>query len=146
MGALASIATLVGAGASIYGTVRQAQQTSAVSRAQAQQAQTQEVVRQDELTAARAADARNRSATLARTLATARARLAAGGVSPDQGSGAALAAGLRADAAADAGEDDALLRARLARGRASLLAPDGTLNAVLQSGRALGSIARNLLD
>ena len=52
-----------------------------------------------------------------------------------------------ADAAEAAqGAEDATFRARMANGRASLLNPDGTLTALLQSGRGFGVIARNLLD
>ncbi|MFC7476477.1 hypothetical protein ACFQS7_19070 [Dankookia sp. GCM10030260] len=132
MGALASLATLAGAGASIYGNVRQAQQQGALNRAQVGIAQQQ--------------DAQQRQLTLAKTIATTRARLASGGVAPDAGSAAALAAGLTQEAAAAQGADDATLRARLAQGRISLLNPDGTFNALLQSGRTLGSVTRSLLD
>ena len=44
------------------------------------------------------------------------------------------------------GAEDAVYQARLGQGRASLLAPDGTLTALLRSGRTLGGIARSLLD
>ena len=42
--------------------------------------------------------------------------------------------------------DDATLRARLAQGRISLLNPDGTFTALLQSGRTFGFATRSLLD
>ena len=146
MAALASIASLVGAGATLYGNVRQAQVASANNRAQAQVAQQQEAGRQQALVVQGQGDAQSRAQTLARTVATARARLAAAGLAPDEGSAGALVAGLRQDAAAAQGADDATFRARLAQGRANLLIPDGTLTAVLQSGRTLGAVARNLLD
>jgi hypothetical protein len=146
MGALASIATIVGAGATVYGSVRQAQASQAMNRAQAQQTQQQEAARQQALTAQQQQEAAARGQSLARTLAATRARLAANGLVPDEGSAGAVTAGLRQDAAAQQGADDATFRTRLAQGRASLLNPDGTLTALLQSGRSLGAAARNLLD
>ena len=118
MAALASIATLAGAGATVYGQVRQAQAAKGMSRAQA----------------------------LGRTIAATRARLAASGQNADAGSAGAVTAGLKADAAAAQNAEDSVYDARLRSGRASLLAPDGTLNALLRSGRTLGAVARSLLD
>ncbi|MBR0677057.1 hypothetical protein GXW77_12800, partial [Roseomonas alkaliterrae] len=63
-----------------------------------------------------------------------------------EGSAAALAAGLRQDAAQDAREDAAITGARLAAGRRSLLAPDGSLNSFLRAGQSLGGAVRSLLD
>jgi len=146
MGALTSIASLVGAGATIYGSVRSAQQAKANNRAQVEVSQAQEQSRQQELIADRAAQTRERQAALARTIATARARLAAGGLSPDDGSAAAITGGLAQQVAAAEGESDAELRARLARGRTSLLQPDGTFTAALSGVRPLGSAVRGLLD
>lgn len=146
MAALASLATVVGAGASIYGNVRQAQQQNALNKAQVQIAQQQETSRQAALRAQQAGDAQQRQTTLARTIATARARLASSGISPDGGSAGAVTAGLTQDAAAAQEADDATLRARLAQGRVSLLNPDGTFAALLQSSRTFGATARSLLD
>ena len=146
MGALASIATVLGAGASIYGSVRQGQAQQANNRAQAQVTATQEAARQELLLAQQREQAAQRQQTLARTVASARARLSANGLSPADGSAAALTSGLAQEAAAEQGADDATLRARLAQGRSSLLNPDGTLTTLLQSGRTFGLAARNLLD
>ena len=146
MGALASLATVVGAGASVYGTARQAQQQNALNRAQVQIAQQQETARQQALLAQQQQDAQQRQLTLQKTIATTRARLAASGISPDGGSAGALAGGLVQESAAAQGADDATLRARLAQGRISLLNPDGTFAALLQSGRTFGLAARSLLD
>jgi len=146
MGALTSLATLVGAGASLYGTVRQVQAQNAANRAQVEVAQQQEQARQQELLARREADRVERQQTLARTIASTRARLAASGVAPDEGSAGALTAGLERAAAEAEDASDEELRARLARGRASLLNPDGTLTAVLQGVRSFGTVARSLLD
>jgi small-conductance mechanosensitive channel len=145
MAALASIATLVAAGASTVGAVRQAGSQREMQRAQAQAAQQQEQVRQRELVAQREQDRAERSLALSRTIASTRARLAAGGVAPDDGSAASLTTGLREAAAEADGLTDEAFRARLARGRTSLLAPDGTVNAFLQAGRTLGQATRSLL-
>jgi transcription initiation factor TFIID subunit TAF12 len=146
MAALASLATLVGAGASVYGNVRQAQQQNTLNKAQVQIAQQQEAARQQALLAQQQQDAQQRALTLAKTIATTRARLAASGVAPDAGSAGALTAGLTQEAAAAQTADDATLRARLAQGRVSLLNPDGTFTALLQSGRTFGFATRSLLD
>jgi len=146
MGALTSLATVLGAGATIYGHVRQAQAQTAASHAQAQISAAQDAARQDMLLAQAQEQALQRQQALAHAVSSARARFAAAGVSPDQGSAAALTGGLAQEAAAAQGADAATLRARLADGRSSLLNPDGTLTALLQSGRSFGVIARNLLD
>ena len=146
MAALASLATLVGAGASIYGNARQAQQQNALNKAQVRIAQQQESVRQQALLAQQQQDAQQRALTLSKTIATTRARLAASGIAPDAGSAGALTAGLTQEAAAAQAVDDATLRSRLAQGRVSLLNPDGTFTALLQSGRTFGFATRSLLD
>ncbi|TCZ55552.1 hypothetical protein [Roseicella aquatilis] len=146
MAALASLATVVGAGASVYGNVRQAQQSTAQNRAQAQVAQQQEEARQSMLLAQQENEVRQRAQALRETIATTRARLAASGVSPDGGSAGALTSGLVQQAATAQDADDDTLRARLSQGRISLLNPDGTFTALLQSGRTLGAASRSLLD
>ena len=146
MAALASIATVVGAGASVYGNVRQAQAAKAQNRAQVQVDQRQEAARQQALLAQQQGERQARAQALGRTIAAARARLAASGQSADAGSAGAVTAGLKGDAVAAQGAEDSVYQARLAGGRASLLAPDGTLTALLRSGRTLGGIARSLLD
>lgn len=146
MGALASLATVLGAGATIYGNVRASQAQLANNKAQAQVTATQEASRQEALQAQEQQQALQRQQTLARTVAAARARAGASGLSPDAGSAAALTAGLAQEAAAAQGADNATLQARMAQGRSSLLNPDGTLTTLLQSGRTFGVAARNLLD
>ena len=146
MAALASIANVVGAGASIYGNVRQAQAAKAQNRAQVQVDQQQEAARQQALLAQQQGERQARAQALGRTVAAARARLAASGQSADAGSAGAVTAGLKADAAAVQGAEDSVYQARLGQGRASLLAPDGTLTALLRSGRTFGAAARSLLD
>lgn len=145
MGALASLATVVGAGATVLGNVRQAQAQAGYNRAQAQQQANVAAARSQELAVQQAEQARLRQLSLNRTVAGARARLAAGGVLPDDGSAAALTAGLVGDAAAAQAADNAAFQDRLAQGRSSLLAQDGTVTAALRSGRSFGTITDNLL-
>jgi hypothetical protein len=146
MAALASIATVVGAGATVYGNVRQAQVSKAQNRAQSEVARQQEAARDQVLSAQQRQDRQARAQALGRTIAATRARLAASGQSADAGSAGAVTAGLRGDAAAAQDAEEAVYAARLGQGRASLLAPDGTVSALLRSGRTLGGIARSLLD
>jgi hypothetical protein len=146
MAQIAPIATVLGAGASIYGMQRQAQVQAAQARQQVAQATAQNDLRSQQLAAQQAAEQRQRDARLAGTLAATRARLAAGGVQPDEGSAAALAAGLRRDAAAAQSDQLALFSARLAAGRRSLLNDDGSLTPWLRSGATAAGALRSLLD
>ena len=146
MAQIAPIATVLGAGASIYGMQQQAQVQAAQARQQVAQATAQNEARTQQMAAQQAAEQRQRDARLAGTLAATRARLAAGGVQPDEGSAAALAAGLRHDAAAAQSDQLALFSARLAAGRRSLLQDDGSLTPWLRSGATAASALRSLLD
>jgi hypothetical protein len=146
MAQLASLASLAGTGLAVYGQVRQGQQQQATARAQEENLRAQQAAQQDQVAVQSAANERERQDRLARTIASARARLAAGGVAPDEGSAAALTTGLRRDAALDAAEDAAVTGARLAAGRRSLLTPDGSLNSFLRAGQTLGGAVRSLLD
>ncbi len=146
MAALASIATLVGAGASIYAQNRNQQAQNATQLAQAQANQGVEGQRQAQLIAQQQAEQRARQLQLARTVATTRARLAASGVSPDDGSGAAITTGLAGDAAAAAQDSEAAFRARLASGRASLLNQDTSFTGFTRASTSIGGALRNLLD
>jgi vacuolar-type H+-ATPase subunit E/Vma4 len=146
MAALASIATVVGAGATVYGNVRQAQVSKAQNRAQAEVTRQQEVARQQVLSAQQRQERQARAQALGRTVAATRARLAASGQTADAGSAGTVTAGLKSDAAAAQDAEEAVYAARLGQGRTSLLAPDGTVSALLRSGRTLGGIARSLLD
>lgn len=146
MAALASIATLVGAGASIYAQNRSQQAQKATQLAQAQVNQAAEGQRQQELIAQQQTDQRARALQLARSVATTRARLAASGVSADDGSGAAITTGLAADAAASAQDSDAAFRARLTSGRASLLNQDTSFTGFTRASASIGGALRNLLD
>lgn len=146
MASLASLATLVGTGAGIAAQLRQSQGQASLQRAQAEQAQAAERQRQEQLLAQQQADQRARAAVLARTVSTTRARLAAGGISPDDGSAAAITAGLAGEAAASRADDERVFRARLASGRASLLNPDASFTGFVRAGQAFGTSLRSLLD
>jgi hypothetical protein len=146
MAQLAPIATAIGAGASIYGSVQQAQSQSASAKAQARAAREQEAARVAQASVQQSVDARAREQRLAGTLASTRARLAAGGISADEGSAAALTAGLERDAAAAQSDSDQVFAARLSAGRRSLLNSDGSLTSWLRAGSTFGTSLRNLLD
>ncbi|MDB5371018.1 MAG: hypothetical protein JWP20_2576 [Roseomonas sp.] len=146
MAQLVPIAALVGTGASLYGTVRQGQQQASTAKAQARQQQDTLDARAQQLALAQAADTRNRQDQLERTMASTRARLAASGVSPDQGSAGAITAGLAQDAAEDDAASDESYAARMASGRSSLLNADGSLTTWLRAGNSFGSAVRNLLE
>ncbi len=146
MAAIAPVATLIGTGVSLYATNRQQQQQSAQNKLQVQQAQYDSTQRQTQLAAQAASDARQRQETLERTTASARARLAAAGVSPDTGSAAAITGGMAQTAAAAQSDNNAVFQARLAAGRQSLLNTDGSLTAWLRAGQSIGGVARSLLD
>jgi hypothetical protein len=139
MAQLVPIAALATTGLSLYGSARQQQ----ASRSQAAQ---QEAGRAQLLAAQQAADTQARATRLAGTQAAARARLAAGGVAPDEGSAAALTAGLQRDAATAQSDSDATFAARLAAGRRSLLSTDGSLTPWLRAGNSLGGPLRSLLE
>jgi multidrug efflux pump subunit AcrA (membrane-fusion protein) len=146
MAQIAPIATLLGAGASLYATTRQTQVQSAQSRDQAAAARAQNEARNQQAAAQQAAEQRARDARLAGTVAATRARLAAGGVQPDEGSAAALTAGFQRDAAAAQADSDAVFAARLSAGRRSLLNDNGSLTPWLRAGATFGNTLRNLLD
>lgn len=145
MAQLAPIAAAIGAGASIYSSVQQGQAQSANAKAQANAARDQEAARVEQAALQQSAESQARDARLAGTLASTRARLAAGGVSPDEGSASALTAGLQADATAAQASSDQLLAARLSVGRRSLLNSDGSLTSYLRAGSTFGTSLRNLL-
>ncbi len=146
MAQIAPIATLIGAGTSLYAAAQQAQSQSAQIRQQVANAQAQSQAQAQQVAAQQAADERARQSRLAGTIASARARLAAGGVTPDEGSAAALTAGLESEAAAAKADSDAVFAARLAAGRRSLLNSDGSLTTWLRAGNSFGNALRSLLE
>jgi hypothetical protein len=146
MAQLAPLATLFGTGASLYATARQAQTQSAQARRAQEDARAAGEARAQQVAVQQASEARSREARLAGTVAATRARLAAGGVAPDEGSAAALTSGLQRDAAAAQAESDAVFAARIAAGRRSLLNDNGSLTPWLRAGASFGSAVRSLLD
>ncbi len=146
MAQIATVATLALAGASVYGQVQHQRQRKAEVRLQQEAAQQQQVAQQQVMATQTAAQQRARQEVLARTIAATRTRMAASGVSPDEGSSAALTAGLAADAAQDQAESSDLLRQRLAAGRPSLLRSNGDFQGFVRATQSFGAITRNLLD
>ena len=139
MAQIASIASLALAGASLEGQIRN-------RKAERQAREAQQSAQQQLLASQQAAQQRARQDVLARSIAATRARLAAGGLSPDEGSAAALVAGMRADAAQNDAESADLLRLRLAAGRPSLLNGTGDFQGFVRATQSFGAVARNLLD
>ena len=139
MAQIASIASLALAGAS---ALDQAQKQKSDARAR----EAQQAAQQQFLAGQQAAQQRARQEVLARSIAATRARFAAGGLSPDEGSAAALTAGMRADAAQSETESADLLGMRLAAGRPSLLNANGDFQGFVRATQSFGAVARNLLD
>jgi hypothetical protein len=146
MAQIATIASLALAGVSAYGQVQQQRQRKAETRVQQEAAQQQQVAQQQVIATQTAAQQRARQEVMARTIAATRARMAASGVSPDEGSASALTVGMAADAAQDQAESTELLRTRLAAGRPSLLTSNGDFQGFVRATQSFGAIARNLLD
>ncbi|MBP0491678.1 hypothetical protein [Roseomonas indoligenes] len=146
MAQLAPVVTLAATGASIYSQMETAKRQKKNAQAQQQNAQVQQAAQEQVLAAQAAQDTAERQRALDRTIASSRARLAAGGVNPDEGSGAAMAAGLRGAAAAAQGTNDAVYAARLSANRKSLLDGDSSLNNWVRAGQGLGRAVKSLLD
>lgn len=139
MAQIATVATLALAGASAYDQYQNQRQRRSEMR-------TQQLAQQQVMASQTAAQQRARQEVMARTIAATRARMAASGVSPDEGSASALIAGMAADSAQDQAESADLLRQRLAAGRASLLNSNGDFQGFVRATQSFGAIARNLLD
>jgi small-conductance mechanosensitive channel len=146
MAQLAPVVTLAATGASIYAQSQEAARQKKNAQVQQQNAQVQQDAQQQVLAAQATQNAGERRRSLERSIASARARLAAGGVNPDQGSGAALAAGLRGAAQEAQAADDATYAARLSAGRKSLLDQDSSLTNWVRAGQGLGRAVKSLLD
>jgi len=146
MAQLAPIVTLAATGASIYAQTQEASRQKKNARIQQANVQLQQDAQQQILAAQAAQDTAERQAALDRGIASARARLAAGGVNPNEGSAAALTQGLRSTAAAAQGTDDAVYSARLMAGRKSLLDHDSSMLTWARAGQGLGRVATSLLD
>ena len=135
MAQIATIASLALAGASLQNQAKNRKVEARARDAQQQYSASQQAAQQ-----------RARQDVLARSIAATRARFAASGVSPDEGSASTLVAGMRADAAQADSESADLLRQRLAAGRASLLNSNGDFQGFVRATQSFGAIARNLLD
>ncbi|SHJ84083.1 hypothetical protein SAMN02745194_03509 [Roseomonas rosea] len=146
MAQLAPVVTLAATGASIYAQGQEAKRQKKNAQIQQQNAQIQQEAQQQVLAVQAAQDTAERQRALGRSIASARARLAAGGVNPDQGSGAALTAGLRTAAREAQNADDATYAARLSAGRKSLLDQDASLTNWVRAGQGLGRVVKSLLD
>jgi hypothetical protein len=146
MAQLAPIVTLAATGASLYSAQQQAKRQKANSRIQQENVQAQQEAQQQLLATQAAADNAQRQRALTRTVASARARLGAAGVNPNEGSAAALTQGLHSAAAQAQEEDDATYAARLIGGRRSLLAADTSLQSWVSAGQGLGRAIKSLID
>lgn len=139
MAQIATVATLALASASAYDQYQNQRQRRSEMR-------TQQLAQQQVMASQTAAQQRARQEVMARTIAATRARMAASGVSPDDGSASALIAGMAADSAQDQAESSDLLRQRLAAGRPSLLSSNGDFQGFVRATQSFGAITRNLLD
>jgi hypothetical protein len=146
MAQLAPVVTLAATGASIYAQSQEAKRQKKNAQAQQQNAIVQQDAQQQVLAVQAMQNAVERQRALDRSVASARARLAAGGVNPDQGSAAALTTGLRTAAQEAQNADDATYAARLSAGRKSLLDQDSSLTNWVRAGQGLGRVVKSLLD
>jgi hypothetical protein len=146
MGALDSLGSLVGAGASITGHVRSGQAANAINRAQVRIAQQQAAAQEQLIRDQQAADALARQVQLAHATSSDAARSAGEGLLANDGSAAAIVSGRRQEAAAAQQAANSVADARIAAIGPSLLRPDAVLTSVLNSGRSFGTVANSLLD
>jgi hypothetical protein len=146
MAQLAPIVTLAATGASIYSQTQEAKRQKKNAQIQQQNAQVQQAAQQQILAAQAAQDTAERQRALDRSIASARARLAAGGVNPNEGSAAALTIGLQTAAQQAQNADDVTYAAKLAAGRKSLLDQDSSLTDWVRAGQGLGRVVKSLLD
>jgi hypothetical protein len=146
MAQLAPIVTLAATGASIYSQTQEAKRQKKNAQIQQQNAQVQRAAQQQILAAQAAQDTAERQRALDRSIASARARSAAGGVNPNEGSAAALTTGLQTAAQQAQNADDVTYAAKLAAGRKSLLDQDSSLTDWVRAGQGLGRVVKSLLD
>jgi hypothetical protein len=143
MAQLVPVASLLTGVAGLVGAQQQAQ-------AQRRQQQEAQAAREAQLRLASEEQARQRRELLARTIASTRARLAAGGVSAGEGSGAALVSGLEQEARAREAAEAQDFALRVAAGRRSLLDEQLNLAPFIRVGSqlatGLSSSFRSLLN
>ena len=135
MAQIAPLASLISGVAGLAAAQAQNRRAAAQAEAQAQA----QALRNAQLQAEAEEARRRRREALARTVASARARLAAGGVTPGEGSAAALVAGLEQEARARDHADAEQLLFRLAAGRSSLLDRSGSFLPFVRAGATLAS-------
>ena len=143
MAQLVPVASLLTGVAGLVGAQKQAQ-------AQRRQQEEAQAAREAQLRLATEEQARQRREMLARTIASTRARLAAGGVSAAEGSGAALVSGLEEDTEAREAAEAQDFALRIAAGRRSLLDEQRNLAPFIRVGSqlatGLSSSFRSLLN
>ncbi len=139
MAQLVPIASIVTGVAGLVGAQQQYQAQKRAFAAQQQAIQQQEQAREAQLRAATDEAQRRRREMLARTIASTRARLAAGGVAATDGSSAALLSGLEEEADEQDAFDERALALRLSAGRRSLLEPTGNLTPFIRAGNQLAA-------
>lgn len=143
MAQLVPVASLLTGVAGLVGAQKQAQ-------AQRRQQEEVQAAREAQLRLAGAEQTRQRRELLARTIASTRARLAAGGVSAAEGSGAALLGGIEEEAEAREAAEAQDFALRVAAGRRSLLDEQLNLTPFIRVGSqlatGLSSSFRSLLN
>lgn len=132
MAQLVPVASLLTGVAGLVGAQKQAE-------AQRRQQQGAQAAREDQLRLATEEQTRQRRETLARTIASTRARLAAGGVSAAEGSGAALLSGIEEEAEARESAEAQDFALRIAAGRRSLLDDQFNLTPFIRVGSQLAT-------
>ncbi len=132
MAQLVPVASLLTGVAGLVGAQKQAQ-------AQRRQQEALQVNREAQLQLANDEAARQRREMLARTIASTRARLAAGGVSTGEGSGAALLSGLEEEVEAREAASGQEFALRIAAGRRSLLDEQLNLSPFIRVGSQLAT-------
>jgi len=145
MGGIASMATVLGAGASVYGNLRAAQLQQANNQAQLQVTQQQNRQRQQAILSQAQQEALARQQQLAQMLSGTRAQLGSSGIIAQDGSAAAVEGGIVQRGRATQEAADAATRAQLAQGQISLLQPDTTATTLMQNAPAFGFASRSLL-
>lgn len=143
MAQLVPVASLLTGVAGLVGAQKQAQ-------AQRRQQEEVQAAREAQLRLAGEEQTRQRRELLARTIASTRARLAAGGVSAAEGSGAALLGGIEEEAEAREAAEAQDFALRVAAGRRSLLDEQLNLTPFIRVGSqlatGLSSSFRSLLN
>lgn len=132
MAQLVPVASLLTGVAGLVGAQKQAQ-------AQRRQQEELQATREAQVRLASEETMRQRREALARTISSTRARLAAGGVHADEGSGAALVSGLEEEVGTREAAEDQQFALRIAAGRRSLLDEQLNLTPFIRVGSQLAT-------